>query len=192
MSQADEHKSSIVHRDNNSDVLELYKITRTYITHEDSLINNRLTWLLTIQGLLFTAYGLALRETVKSSELVSLIFLLKILGIMTSFLGLTGILAAVFSIREIEQKWQSFKPQNLISSSLVDNLPDITGGGSQVAHILGGFTPISLVSIFFVAWFSLLTLWQYPWLNYLLGGILVLLLLISFGFPFKKQSKRRR
>ena len=85
---------------------EFYKIIRDYITHEDSLINNRLTWLLAIQGLLFTAYGLSIREATRTADLVSLISLLKILGILTSFLGFTGILAAVLAIEKVAKKWE--------------------------------------------------------------------------------------
>ena len=34
-----------------------YEIYRDYIKHEDSLINNQLTWLLVVQRLIFSAYS---------------------------------------------------------------------------------------------------------------------------------------
>ena len=176
----------------NSNVLELYKIMRGYINHEDSLINNRLTWLLTIQGLLFTGYGLALRETTKSSDLISLIFILKGLGLATSFLGFTGILAASLAIREVERKWLSIKPKDLLTHSIADQLPDVTGGGNRLVHFLGSFTPLSIPSIFFVAWFNLLKLWKHTWLSYLLIGLLVVLFISIFGFPSSRFKIKKR
>ena len=36
---------------------ELYESARDQIRHEDGLINQRVTWLLLLQGLLFTAFA---------------------------------------------------------------------------------------------------------------------------------------
>ena len=43
-----------------ADWLEDWKNLRTLIQHEDSLVNNRLVWMLTFNGFLFTAFGLSL------------------------------------------------------------------------------------------------------------------------------------
>ena len=40
-----------------TDTLALYEAYRSYIRHEDGLINFRTTWFLGIQGVLFTAFG---------------------------------------------------------------------------------------------------------------------------------------
>ena len=42
--------------------LPLYKIHREYLIQESSLINNRLTWILTIHGFLYATYGLTLQK----------------------------------------------------------------------------------------------------------------------------------
>jgi hypothetical protein len=42
--------------------LELYKLFRDYVKHEDDLINNRLNWNFTIQGFLFAAYAFSLQK----------------------------------------------------------------------------------------------------------------------------------
>ena len=44
------------------DDLKIYEMFRDYIKHEDGLINSRLMWILTINGFLFTAYGLTLQK----------------------------------------------------------------------------------------------------------------------------------
>src|SRR5580658_8096117 len=46
--------------------LQLYSIFRDYIKHEDDLINQRLSWFLTLQGFFFAAYALALQKSVES------------------------------------------------------------------------------------------------------------------------------
>lgn len=45
-----------------SDVLTYYGQLRDYVKHEDELINSRLSWSLTIDGFLFTAYGVLLGQ----------------------------------------------------------------------------------------------------------------------------------
>jgi hypothetical protein len=40
--------------------LEFFELTRKQIEHEDSLVNNRTTWLLSLQAFLFAAYGFSL------------------------------------------------------------------------------------------------------------------------------------
>jgi len=49
-----------------SNVLAYYNTIRTYLQHEDELINSRLTWSLTVHGLLLTGFGLMFS---KSTEL---------------------------------------------------------------------------------------------------------------------------
>lgn len=51
---------SVVHSSVNSigDVFTYYDKIRSYIQHEDGLVNSRLTWSLTIHGFLFAIYGL--------------------------------------------------------------------------------------------------------------------------------------
>jgi hypothetical protein len=42
--------------------LELYETYRSYIRHEDGLINFRTTWFVTIQGVLFAVYGFSIQK----------------------------------------------------------------------------------------------------------------------------------
>lgn len=48
--------------------LEFYKATRAYIEHEDGLINNRLTWALTIHGFLYASFALTAQKIVEIRE----------------------------------------------------------------------------------------------------------------------------
>lgn len=55
-------------------------ITRDLVKHENDLINHRLTWFITIQGLLFAALGFAWGK----EDARQLIFVLCPLGMLTS------------------------------------------------------------------------------------------------------------
>src|SRR5271169_5831898 len=45
-----------------SEILTYYERMRSYVEHEDGLINSRLTWSLTIHGFLFASYGILLAK----------------------------------------------------------------------------------------------------------------------------------
>lgn len=45
--------------------LDIYEQYRNYIQHEDSLINHRMTWMLTIHGFLYASYALTLQKKVE-------------------------------------------------------------------------------------------------------------------------------
>jgi hypothetical protein len=51
---------SVIHQssDQVQDILGLYDRFRSYVEHEDGLINSRLTWSLTVHGFLFAMYGI--------------------------------------------------------------------------------------------------------------------------------------
>src|SRR5437763_1604980 len=51
-----------------ADTRDLYRIFRSYIAHEDDLINQRQTWNLTIQGFLFAAYAFSLQKLVEAES----------------------------------------------------------------------------------------------------------------------------
>jgi hypothetical protein len=48
--------------------IQLYNIYRDYVKHEDNLINNRMTWLLSIHGFLYATYGLTLQKKFEISQ----------------------------------------------------------------------------------------------------------------------------
>lgn len=56
---------------NISDKLSVYETFRKYIQHEDSLINNRLNWMLTIHGFLYASYALVLTKQLETLTLLT-------------------------------------------------------------------------------------------------------------------------
>src|SRR5437879_8379854 len=55
-------------REERADIRDLYRIFRTYVEHEDDLINQRQTWNLTIQGFLFASYAFSLQKLVEAES----------------------------------------------------------------------------------------------------------------------------
>src|ERR1700722_1658046 len=108
---------------------DLYKTYRHYIEHEDSLINNRLSWNFAIQGFLFAAFSFSaqkmaevnakiLSELKPSSveveylvaisgvgQLHLLLIVLALVGLFVSALVYVSVGAARIAIANIEDKW---------------------------------------------------------------------------------------
>jgi hypothetical protein len=111
----------------------LYDRYRSKIEHEDNLINQRIMWMITLHGLLFTAYGFSL-----SAEASSLSFIktapdayrlfkgnLSVLrdamiwiGIGSAFAALIGVVAANRAIRDDETQ---FRKLNRDNSAVIEN-----------------------------------------------------------------------
>lgn len=98
------------------DVELLYDRIRAKIEHEDNLVNQRIMWMITLQGLLFTAYGFSLSAeatalSVSSSEhkmlfistLTTLRQAMVAVGVGSSFATLLGVIAAHRAIRDDER-----------------------------------------------------------------------------------------
>lgn len=51
--------------------VRLYEVYRGYVEHEDDLINQRLSWNFSIQGLLFAAYAFAFQKSAELWKAVS-------------------------------------------------------------------------------------------------------------------------
>ncbi|MCP6759912.1 MAG: hypothetical protein NHB32_14365 [Fischerella sp. CENA71] len=93
----------------------LYNRIRAKIEHEDNLVDHRIRWMITLQGLLFTAYGFSLSAEatslrVLSSDKMSFISTLTTLrqamvavGFGSSFATLLGVVAAHRAIRDDER-----------------------------------------------------------------------------------------
>ena len=152
----------MTNQDNSSSLETTYKYVRDYIVHEDSLINFRLNWLLVIQGLLFTAYGLSIRESI--TNVVGFRITILFIGIFTSILIFLSISSAVISIKNLEAFWRKQKNTK--------GFPFITGGTDPESDEEGDkllrpihkiqyylntafFAPLFIPIIFLIAWIIL-------------------------------------
>ena len=105
-------------------------------THEDHLINHRLTWLLASQTLLFAAYGLLLQQSSQpGSNLAPFLSTLATIGKAVSWLIAIGIFAALIAMLMIKRR---------------SNQPDV----SWFATILGWVCAFGLPILFILVWSS--------------------------------------
>jgi hypothetical protein len=90
----------------NSQKRRYYEYLSHQIGREDSLVNNRLTWLLTTQGLLFAAFALVLEKDGAQLLKNELIKVLPLVGIVLSILCLLGVVGAIVTIRGLQKRWR--------------------------------------------------------------------------------------
>lgn len=109
--------------DNSLQCRELYKILRDYVVHEDNLINNRLGWLLTSQGLLFSAFALSLDKNTKSIDVGILHISIFLVGIVMGIISFTIVLQARLAIEGLHSIWNEVR-----SFSDKSDYPRLTGG----------------------------------------------------------------
>jgi hypothetical protein len=131
----------------NTSPTDSYEYWRERWVHEDELINQRLSWLLASQTLLFAAYGLALQVganpsntsevSKKTTEVLSLI---PYIGFYSSVSIMVSVLAAVIALYFLWKRSGNFKRY------LPVTVP---------TTIMGVAAGVSLPLIFIIAWFSL-------------------------------------
>lgn len=129
--------------------LILYKIIREKWTHEDHLINYRISWLLVSQALFFAAYGVfsnVVPDPKWNAKAAKLIVSIPILGITISILAGISIIAAIVAQRSLSKYTFDFKglstPFGINTLSSVDMM---------------GHSPAALLPLFFlIAWIVVL------------------------------------
>ncbi len=105
------------------DVDILYEKTREFTTHEDGLVNQRLVWMLTFNGFLFTAYALSLtaESTARIRDLdltieaiAQLRDALTVAGFASAFVAAFGVLGALKAIRSAAHHYNDVMWSNRI------------------------------------------------------------------------------
>ena len=119
-------------------------IIRDMIFKEDEFVNHRLTWLVTVQGLLFAALGFAWGKG------TALTGLLGAIGIVVSITSFVCLLVSQQAIHGLVKKWDLRKKDDYVG-------PDIIGFRSSA--IVGLLLPwIILPLLFVVAWIFVLAM----------------------------------
>lgn len=139
-----------------------YKVARAHVEHENTLIGQRITWYLTFQGFLFTAFFVAIGlfdgakkfSSIERQHLAAGVYVLGLLGLASSVICYKLIQAAYSQIAVVEDWWASLHHPK-------GSFPPLTGmGGFKIgdyhvtaAHFLValGLVWIALMGIFFHA-----------------------------------------
>lgn len=140
----------------------LYNIYRGRIEHEDSLVNQRTSWFITLQSFLFTSVALSLSR-VSDLFFAKFISILSLVGISISITTIVSVLAAHRAISAVVVKWKDEILVNRDESELFKDdfldLPTIAGTGLGFLAISRGKISSFLVPfIIIVAWILLLVL----------------------------------
>ncbi|MGH6648666.1 hypothetical protein [Aquabacterium sp.] len=140
-------------------VLELKKQQYDYIAaqinREDELVNKRLTWTLTTNGLLFTALGFYAGKSTPMEELVDFFhYFIPLTGIVISIAGFLSVFAAYMQIDYLTKEWEMLKDDRWIRPF----------GDKVHAYYLGGILAVSPPFMFVIVWGYLLQKWNtFPW-----------------------------
>lgn len=104
-----------------ADYLAFYATFRDYAKHEDNLVNNRLTWILTIHGFLYATYGFTLQKELEVlyrpdkpiadacytlSQSYIFLFIITLVGATISIVGFLSIRAAKRSLEYLDTIFQ--------------------------------------------------------------------------------------
>lgn len=136
--------------------LERYQIFRNRIEHEDTLVMQRLSWLMASQSFLFTAYAIvtngmttspASGGNVFANHLAILARIIPIVALLNSFLIFLSIAGALKAIRELRCQYRVRQQEGF------DVIPLQT---SRSARAFGLSAPVLLPLLFFAVWLFLL------------------------------------
>jgi hypothetical protein len=135
--------------------LELYRLFRMRIEHEDGLIIQRLSWLVASQSFLFTAYAITLNGLASPSPLPALVGrqrllleLVPVVGLVSSALIYGTILAGVQALLSFRRAYHARV------GAAAGALPPITTGGPT--RLAGLSAPLLLPLLFVVVWLVLM------------------------------------
>jgi hypothetical protein len=116
---------------------------RDLVKHEAALINNRISWMTTLQGLLFAALGFAWREG------RDVIYVLGCMGIAIAISTLASLRIASFAEERLLDQWDDNKPDDY-------NGPDVIGYRTD-GKLLWYLQPWRLLPVLFViSWLTVM------------------------------------
>lgn len=131
---------------------EFYRVLRTAIEHEDQLINHRLSWLVSSQAFMLTAFAISLNAPVLFvspvyAKLNRLLYaLLPYTGMVSAILIYPTIIGAMLALRRLRRHAVGKVPPGL---------PPIHGAPMTIA--LGHCGPLLIPWVFIITWLILLS-----------------------------------
>ena len=123
------------------DIDRSYEV-RSMIDKENDMIHHRITWLTTLQGLLFAALGFAWDKPTGTS----LLYLLSFLGIAFSVIVLVALVAATNAMNRLIDWWDENKPESYDGPGVVGLHPP----ENKILRNIGFYLWVPV--IFIIAW----------------------------------------
>ncbi len=141
--------------DAESRFLDYYRILRGQIEHEDNLVGSRISWFVTSQSFLFSAYAIIAGGITPNTSKAGLdakhvlLVVIPLMAIATSVLILIAIYSGIAAMTAIRQRYSRLVPKPDDSP-----LPPIHGNARTRA--LGMAAPVLLPPLFMAVWIFLL------------------------------------
>ena len=103
---------------------EIYERYRSELAHEDSLINQRISWFLAAQTILFTALAIS-----QENEMEVLMWILAGVGLISSILVLMSVRAAINTFIYWHRRLHCIMDEKV----LADQYPQLSRPGSNIS-----------------------------------------------------------
>ena len=132
---------------------ELFELLREQIVHEDTLVNQRLNWLLLSQAFLFAAFTSTITSTTLGPAWQDwLLFGITIVGTFTNISVFTGLRAAYASLKNLRETWYEVNGEEKPGQKLINGFPKITWTGKpgQTAIATATATPFIILSVWWI------------------------------------------
>jgi len=138
---------------------ELFQMIREQIQHEDSLINQRLNWLLLSQAFLFTAFTTIITNDKPIQAMDSTIqpwfpFGISLIGIILNISSFSGLRPAYASLKNLRETWYEMNGKWGEEKRLQNGFPQITWVGGKIFERAIA-TSTTMPWIVFTAWILL-------------------------------------
>jgi hypothetical protein len=134
------------------DPVDYYRIVRGQLEHEDSLITNRLSWLIASQSFLFTAYAILANGVAPGSALDpkhQLMVLIPVIASLTCLFIFLAILGGVIAMHNLRRLYR-----RQMKSGVDKSLPPVHG--YHATQFLGLAAPVLVPILFTAVWGYLL------------------------------------
>jgi hypothetical protein len=137
---------------------DCYTILRSQLEHEDTLINHRLSWLITSQAIFFGFYVNSTREAAVASRDAAapsgVQAVLAILALFTCVLMYTTLMPGLFALWGLREDYEACRAQRSSEQAVV---PELFPRTPVPTHHLGLVAPIFLPILFICGWLYILS-----------------------------------
>ena len=182
--------------------LKLYETYRNRIQHEDTLLNQRINFMLGSQAILLAPYIISYTATVDKATdqkalqaLQNLQFTVPYIGLGSCLIALTGAIGAAYAISKAKQDYDTVCSTNPHLKMPV-TMPGIHS--NRVIHTMGLIPPFGFIGLLFTVWASFISkvdtfkenvALMLQWSPFVLGGVALLIAGILIGRYFKSKQK---
>lgn len=143
--------------------IEVYRLFREKVTHEDNLVHQRTIWFVTLQALLFTSFAILLGDgeagngsalDLNAVALRRIAIVMSAVGILSALVTFASVSAAFLAIDKAQADWEKLVKGHIVKFS--DVFPGVVGIGKlSMVHAFGKFAAWVFPGLVAIAWLSI-------------------------------------